>query len=391
VTARLDRALAILALAVLPFLIHGRAIADGLIVAVGLLFLARSALAGDWAWLRALWVRLAAAWWLWIVATSAPEGLSVLGGAVAVGRFPLFVAALEFAALRDARTRRWLAGLAIAAAAYIAAQAWWQFAFGRNWFGFPRFGDGELTGPYANPRAAGPLARLLPPAALSLPLLVPAGAALLLGAATIVVIGQRMPLLLTVLALAAIGLLLPRLRLAALAALALGAALLAASPVIAPQAYWRLIEKFSAQMSDFGASHYGRILERGTAIAAQHPFTGRGFEAFRRHCADPRYFSPGTDAALCVTHPHNPYLQALTDGGIPGLVLFALLAGAWLGRLWPGWRTARPVQAGLFAAALMHLWPIQSAGGFHLLPLAGFFFLLLGWGLAERRHGADTI
>ncbi len=32
-------------------------------------------------------------------------------------------------------------------------------------------------------------------------------------------------------------------------------------------------------------------------------------------------------ASMCVQHPHNFYLQALVEGGVPGLALFALLVG----------------------------------------------------------------
>ena len=44
---------------------------------------------------------------------------------------------------------------------------------------------------------------------------------------------------------------------------------------------------------------------------------------------------------------------------------------------------------------LMQLWPIASTSSFTVMPLAGLFFLLLGWGLAETRahearHAAAT-
>jgi hypothetical protein len=43
---------------------------------------------------------------------------------------------------------------------------------------------------------------------------------------------------------------------------------------------------------------------------------------------------------------------------------------------------------GLFAAALIQLWPIASTTGFITLPVAGWSFLLLGWGMAEARWGS---
>jgi hypothetical protein len=43
------------------------------------------------------------------------------------------------------------------------------------------------------------------------------------------------------------------------------------------------------------------------------------------------------------------------------------------------------VRVGLFVAALVHLWPISSTSAFTSLPVSGYFFVVLGWGLAETR------
>ena len=86
---------------------------------------------------------------------------------------------------------------------------------------------------------------------------------------------------------------------------------------------------------------------------------------------------------MCVTHPHNHYLQALTDGGVPGLVLFCGLVGVWLAQLARGlWRDPEPLRVGLFVAALIQEWPVASTSPLVSLPIGGWFFLLLGLGLA---------
>jgi len=59
---------------------------------------------------------------------------------------------------------------------------------------------------------------------------------------------------------------------------------------------------------------------------------------------------------------------------------------AWLAALGRGlWRQPEPLRVALFAAALMQLWPIASSTGFTSMPVGGWSFLLLGWGLAEAR------
>ena len=261
--------------------------------------------------------------------------------------------------------------------------------------------EGELTGPYQNPRAGAPLSRLMFPAVLPAAqrLIERAGwwplaalALLPLSVGVMVLIGQRMPLLLTVMGLFVTALLMPHLRRIVLAACAFVFFLLAATSIVAPPTFNRLVTKFSTQLQHFPDSHYGMIAARSLAIAQANPLLGAGFDGFRRDCENPTYFrgwdgGDGGGAVMCVQHSHNFYMQALVEGGIPGLALFAALCFAWLARLWRGlWRNPDPLRVGLFVAALIHLWPVASSTSFVSMPLGGWFFVLLGLGLAETQH-----
>jgi len=392
-------------------LLHVRAAVEVSIDVVGLCFLVHCAIARQWAWTRQSWAPVGLAWWGWLVVCTvvnisrAGQGGTALLQAVLDLRFLVFVAALERWVLRGDRERRWFLRSLTAATLYVAAQTLLQFVTGRNLFGAPRGGDGELTGPFTKPRDAPTFVRMLFPA-----LLPPVGALLALpgwrprleaaalalgGIAVIVLIGQRMPVLLAGLGLLVAGLLLPRLRGLVIVAVAAGAILIAVSPVVSPPTFYRLVTKFSRQMGDFSDSPYGLIAERAVAIAEQHPWTGRGYDGFRTGCPQPRYFQSwhwpgepargdGGGAAVCVTHPHNHYLQAVTDSGLPGLVLFCILVGVWLYRLGQGLlRDPDPLRVGLFIAALIQEWPIASTSPLISLPIGGWFFLLLGFGLAE--------
>ncbi len=177
----LDRVGLVAMLATPLMLLHAPSLAEVTIGITALCFLARSASARSWSWLSTGWMKLALAWWVWVVLCSlpipalglGPGGTHSLIEALAVLRFLLFAAALEHWALRDSRARRWLFAVVAAAAAWIALELLQQFATGRNLFGWPRGRDGELTGPFRKPRAGPPLSRILFPA------LVPAAAALL--------------------------------------------------------------------------------------------------------------------------------------------------------------------------------------------------------------------
>jgi len=210
-----------------------------------------------------------------------------------------------------------------------------------------------------------------------------------------VLIGQRMPLALAAFGLLIVALLIRRLRPVVLAAAMAGGLLIAASPVVAPAAYHRLVEKFSMQMEHFASSPYGQLYTRAWEVGRQNPLTGMGFGGFATGCPQPRYFRPAFDgsqpdgggATICWDHPHNHYLQALDDGGFIGLALFCATAIAWLLPLGRGlWRNPDPLRVGLFATAFVQLWPIKSTSAFTSMPMGGWFFLLLGWALAEARQ-----
>ncbi|HQT78951.1 MAG TPA: O-antigen ligase family protein [Rhodopila sp.] len=410
--ARLDRA-AFYAVMLLPLLLlHAHGIAEGAIAVTDLCFLGRCAVLRDWRWLRTPWWRVAATWWGWMVFCSLPIPALSLGegGAhelvqgVMMVRFLVLAAAMEHMVLRTIAARQWLFGLVGASSAWIILNSVIQFIFGRNLIGWPRGIDGVLSGPFGTPRAGPALARILipsilPPAAslLARRRLAPvlgAYALLLFGVAIMVLMGQRMPLVITLLGLAVVAVLMPRLRPVVLAAAIAGGLLLAASPVVAPAAYHRQVQKFTFQLEHFAVSQYGELYARAWEIGVRNPITGLGFGGFNTGCKQPTYFRPSFDGSLkdgggapiCWDHPHNFYFEALANGGFVSLGLFAATAVAWLVTLGRGlWRDPRPMRVALFAAAFLQLWPIQSTTGFTSMPIGGWFFLLLGWGLAETR------
>jgi O-antigen ligase len=399
------------------FLLHARAAAEIGIDVAAAAFLLNCGVARDWRWLRRGWAPIALAWWGWLVLCTVwavganGQPWPALLQAVAVVRFLVFVAALERWVLADAASRRWFFRSLGLATLYVAVETLLQFATGQNSFGQPRSGDGELTGPFEKPRDAPTFVRMLFPALLPAsavllasrrPTLRLAGGALIVAAMIVLVlIGQRMPVMLGVLGLLVAALLIRRLRRPVILAVAVGAGLIAASAVVAPPTFYRLVTKFSQQMENFGTSPYGLIAERAVAITEQHPWLGRGYDGYRTGCPEPRYWQdwhwPGdsaavdaTGATLCLTHPHNFYLQAASDAGLPGLALFCWLAVAWLRQIARGGRFAsNPLRIGLFVAALIQLWPLASTSPLVSLPIGGWFFLLLGAGLAEAAPSAD--
>lgn len=376
----LDRA-ALLAALVLPAaMLHSRTLAEILMGIVIGAFLLRSAVRQDWAWLRTPWLAIGLAWWGWLILCSLPfwpeRTADSLPQALAAGRYLLLVAALQHAVLRPARARRWLLTVLDAITLYIAAHMLAQAALGTSLYGQPRWDKGQLTGPFDRPRAAAPLSRLLLPVLLRrLPALPTwAGVALIAGGVGVVALaGQRMPLVLLLFGLLVSGLMLPALRPKLLAAVLAGVVLTAAAAALSPPVASRL-ELFAAQLRDLPDSPYGQIAARAVALVAAHPIAGLGARGFRHACA------AATPPSGCAQHPHNHYLEAAVDSGLPGLALFSALVVAWLVALARGRPDA--LRVGLFAAVLIQEWPLSSMSNFGAIEFA-LPFVLLGLGLAE--------
>jgi len=386
-------------------LLYGRGIADILLSGVAALFLLRCWVAAEWSALRAPWFRLAAVFWAWLLATSLWWGdTPAILQALVMGRLLLFALALEHWVLAPKSARRWLLWVIVAVAAWIALESWQQYLFGSNIAGYPRWSDGALTGPFKKPRAGGTYLVVFFPALL--PLIMAwlgrperwarVGGVVLLavGVATMVLIGQRMPTLLMVLGLLVSGLLLRRFRMPMLLAMLAGALLLAATPVVSPPTFQKLVLHFLEQMRHFVTSNYGLLYVRALVMLEAHPWLGLGFDGFRHACADPQYFhglawlgmteQQNGGLAGCNLHPHNYYMEAATDGGFPGLLLFAGLAFVWLRRIArPFASGATPLHVALFVATLLALWPLASSAALFVVPTAGWLFLMLGWGLAD--------
>ena len=386
-----------------PALLHGRAVADALMSVVALMFLLTCLRTRDWAWTGRLWVRLAAALWAWLVVCSVLHGNAHAQlEALVAFRMLLFAAALEAWALEGAAARRWLLASYAAMAVWIAAQSWQQLLAGRNIFGDPRWGDGALTGPFDKPRAGGTFLAVFFPAVLPLALRRPGwiGLALLaLAAATMVLIGQRMPTLLMAFGLLIAAALTPRLRWPVLLALAAAAVVLALTPVFSPPTYQKLVLHFVEQIGHFWTSNYGQLYVRALNMIAAAPLTGLGFDGFREHCLDAQYIHGAAwlgvaDDAInpavgCNIHPHNYWLEIGTDAGLPGLALFAGIVWCWLARLYRG-AAADPVRLALFCATTVMLWPLASTSSFFVADTGGLIVLTVGWGLAEARKEASA-
>lgn len=403
--AALDRTALVSTFLTPLLLMHAHGFAEISFALTGLCFLLRSHATGEWGWLKTPWVVLSLVWWGWMVVCSLPIpslglgenlGHGLVQGLLAI-RFPLFAAALAFGVLRDAGPRRWMFGTIAACTVYVSVHLVFQFVFGVNLYGVPAAWGTLLTGPFGSARAAPLMARILPPVIIPfaaryldrrfLPYVISMG-----GIAVVVIVGQRIPVAIMIGTLAVAALLIRRMRPVASAAFLLIALLIPSFALISPKTYEHMVIRTQTMAEGFAVGYYGEMYNRAFEIGRQNSWTGLGFDGFRLGCPKPRYFRPSFDgtvadgggAEICWVHPHNFYFQALVDGGLPGLALFCAFGIACLIPLGRGlWRNPDPMRVGLFATMLAQIFPVQSTPSFWSMPMGGWFYLLLGWAMAE--------
>lgn len=93
------------------------------------------------------------------------------------------------------------------------------------------------------------------------------------------------------------------------------------------QRYIKEIRALSSENKDFKSlvehSNYGPHYKTAIEIYKKHTFFGSGIRTFRFECLKKDYDKTGFDSVIrCSTHPHNLYLEFLSEMGIFGFICF---------------------------------------------------------------------
>jgi len=110
---------------------------------------------------------------------------------------------------------------------------------------------------------------------------------------------------------------------------------------------------------------------------------GSGPKSFRIKCSEERYFVSKTS---CITHPHNTYIQLMSETGIIGFCfvffLFCLLSFFSIKLIYQKYilkKYLEPFKLCLFASFLITLWPIIPSGNFFTNWLNVVYYLPVGF------------
>ena len=389
----------VLVLAIPALLVIGKAPPDIAVSLVALLFLFRSALLRDFSWARTPWIKAALAVWIYLILASlAAEHMgAALGRAGPWIRFVLFAAALQFWVLND---DVWLKRLLIATGAtvgFVAADTIFQFVFSYDIFGIPEFNRVRMTGPMTElpPKVGIYIMRLMYPVLVAvmfwaaadgrgLMAKVTAIAAICAGVTTVLITGERMAFLLALFGLGVIVVLVPAIRRASLVALLAAGLSVAGMFAFKPSVADRSLLQVVSIVGNFWQSPYGQVWIGGLKVARANPVIGVGLKNFRTTCRTVAYGSPDKGGLECSLHPHNFYIEWLSEAGSIGLFGFLVLITLWTRHFLARaeiWRSDG-LAVGAVVAVITFLWPITVTMGFFTNWHAALFWFVLGWALA---------
>lgn len=373
---------------------------DVLLSTIAVLFLVHSLLMRRFDWLKVGWVQVALVLWVYtlLLCPFAPDMASALGRAAAWLRFPVFAAACAFWLLQERRIRTRLILSLSVAVGFMLLDTALQYFTGTDILGFdaiPSEGSNRLTGPFSSPRVGIVLIWMCVPV-VAYWLMAEGGGArkgkgllaglfFSVGVLTVVFMsGERMALLLTGLSFAIAFFILPVPKRLMLAIGLAGALLMGLLAYTNPGLVKRQMDSTTRVVDEFESSDYGQIWQSAINIAKDHPFFGVGLRQFREVCPDARYGSPENVAQRCNLHPHNIYLEWLSESGAIGLLLFVIMIiqiCLQMLRTYPTLR-ADPVFLGLLITLLIRFWPLSSSTSFFAAWSAVPMWLMVGWAMA---------
>ena len=142
-------------------------------------------------------------------------------------------------------------------------------------------------------------------------------------------------------------------------------------------------------------SGYARVFKTSILIWLEQPLTGFGLKSFRVKCWDvlakDNIKNSEPQDISCGNHPHNYYLEILSEAGIVGFILFFLF---FIFLLRNSFYTIKEmyktngheliILAPVIISIVLEIWPLRSSGSFFTNTNATFFWLTVGMLLSSN-------
>ena len=140
-------------------------------------------------------------------------------------------------------------------------------------------------------------------------------------------------------------------------------------------------------MEYYARPFYVHEFDAGIATWKMNKFIGGGLKSFRYNCPkrkiEPKYVSGKVSRQLqrttCNMHPHNYYLEILTDLGIVGIILFSYIVLKVIRRSYKStlYGKVHYILSPFFYVLLLEIFPVRTSGSFFTTNNAIIIFLFL--------------
>ena len=122
---------------------------------------------------------------------------------------------------------------------------------------------------------------------------------------------------------------------------------------------------FKVDLKKFIDSPYGAHWETAFKIWQDNKLLGVGVKQFRVKCSDSKYkeIKSKLRSVRCATHPHNTYMEILSETGLIGIILFLLTFFFLIKKTYILCKSKKKVRW-LLIAIILFFWPIISTGSF---------------------------
>jgi O-antigen ligase len=137
-------------------------------------------------------------------------------------------------------------------------------------------------------------------------------------------------------------------------------------------------EDKSIEYKSFLDSRYGAHFLTAYEIFKDHYIIGSGIKTFRKVCEYKKYENINSQYsfARCNTHPHNFYLEILSETGAVIFISFIIFIGSILIRLLQNYiKDKHTVTVASICLCFVLFWPIQTTGSFFSTFNGVFYFI----------------
>ena len=128
----------------------------------------------------------------------------------------------------------------------------------------------------------------------------------------------------------------------------------------------------------FFDSQWGAHYLTSLSIFKNYPIFGSGLKTFRFECQKNEYSNINSDAASarCSTHPHNFYLEILSDTGFMGIFFFVFLIFFILKKIIQNFVLKKTIlYPCIISLFFLFFWPIKTTGSI-FSSWNGYFYIL---------------